>query len=194
NHRKIASYQLIGTHGPGSQLGETCDGLLYGSNTHGNVVAGIIAGQPSTLGAFATVTPLPGYIRTNINMDGIARGARLVVQDAGNETDCPVAELIEHGGNIGPGDLTDRMTAALVSGARLHVMPFAVPNFSTSTTGGNQGVYTLEADEIDTFLTNNLDYMVISPVGNAGSSLISGRDIIPDLFDGVSNSQSDPLC
>src|SRR5262249_24847036 len=93
-----------------------------------------------------------------------------------------------------PGNLSDRMTAALVSGARLHVMPFAVPNFSTSTTGGNQGGYPLEADQIDTFLTNNLDYMVISPVANARSTLISGRDIIPDLFDGVSNSQSDPLC
>src|SRR2546428_777763 len=43
-------------------------------------------------------------------------------------------------------------------------------------------------------LASNLDYMVFSPVGNSGSSLINGRDVIPDLFDGISNSQSDPQC
>ena len=192
-HRKVAAYQLIGAHAPGS-IGETCDGVLSGSGTHGNVVGGIIAGSASALGVYATISPLPGYVRTNINLDGIARGARLVVQDAGTDADCPVAELIEHGGNINPGSLTDRMTAARDAGARLHVMPFAVPNFSTSPTAGNQGIYTTESSQIDTFLANNLDYMVFSPVGNAGSSLISGRDLIPDLFDGISNAQSDPQC
>jgi subtilase family protein/thrombospondin type 3 repeat protein len=193
-HRKIAAYQLVGTHPPGANLGETCDGLLYGSGTHGNVVAGIIAGYPSALGAFATISPLPGYVRTNINMDGIARGARLVVQDAATEADCGIAELVEHGGNITPGSLTDRMTAAIAAGARLHVMPFAVPNFNGQTSGGGQGTYSVEANQIDTFLVNHLDYMVISPVGNAGASLSSGRDLIPDYFDGVSSIQSDPLC
>ena len=194
NHRKIAAYQLVGTHTPGAILGETCDGLLYGSGTHGNVVAGIIAGHPSTLGAFATISPLPGYVRHNINMDGIARGARLVVQDAAGDAECGLAEMVEHGGNISPGSLTDRMSAAIAAGARLHVMPFAVPNFSPSPTGGNQGVYTVEASQIDSFLASHLDYMVVSPVGNAGASLTSGRDQIPDYFDGESNAQSDPLC
>jgi len=193
-HRKIAAYHLVGTHDPGQIVGETCDGLLYGSGTHGNVVAGIIAGHPSTLGAFATLSPLPGYVRHNINMDGIARGARLVVQDAAANAQCSLAELVEHGGNINPGSLTDRMSTAIAAGARLHVMPFAVPNFSASTTGGNQGVYTIEANQIDLFLASHLDYMVISPVGNAGASLNSGRDLIPDYFDGVSSIQSDPLC
>ncbi|MCI0656882.1 MAG: hypothetical protein L0170_07405, partial [Acidobacteria bacterium] len=193
NHRKIASYQLIGPHAPGS-IGETCDGVLSGSSTHGNVVGGIIAGAGSALGAYATISPLPGYVRTNINMDGIARGARLVVQDAGSDADCPVAELVEHGGNVNPGSLTDRMTAARDAGARLHVMPFAVPNFSANPTTSNLGVYTTESSQIDTFLANNLDYMVFSPVGNSGFSLISGRDLIPDLFDGVSSAQSDPQC
>jgi hypothetical protein len=193
-HRKVVAYQLVGSHAPGATLGETCDGLLSGSSSHGNVVAGVIAGNGSALGAFATLTPLPGYVRSNVNMDGIARGARVVVQDAGADAECPIAELVEHGGNITPISLTDRMVAARDAGARLHVMPFAVPNFSTSTTGGNQGVYTTEANEVDTFLANNLDYQVFSPVGNAGANLLNGRDLIPDLFDGVSNAQSDPAC
>ncbi|PYQ11358.1 MAG: hypothetical protein DMH00_08275, partial [Acidobacteria bacterium] len=145
------------------------------------------------MGAYATIAPLPGYVRTNINMDGIARGARLVVQDAGSESDCLAVEVIEHGGNVNPGSLTDRMVAARDAGARLHVMPFAVPNFSPQS-GGNQGSYTTESSQIDTFLANNLDYMVFSPVGNSGFSLINGRDVITDLFDGISNSQSDPQC
>jgi hypothetical protein len=193
-HRKIAAYQLVGTHAPGATLGETCDGLLSGSNTHGNVVAGILAGRPSTLGAFATVSPLPGYVRSDLNLDGVARGARLVVQDAAADTECTIAELVEHGGAINPGSLNDRMTAAIAAGARLHVMPFAVPNLSTSPTGGNQGVYTVEANQIDTFLVNNLEYQVFSPVGNYGQSLVSGRDIIPDFFDGESSAVSDPAC
>jgi subtilase family protein/thrombospondin type 3 repeat protein len=192
SHRKIAAYQLVGSHAGGAVIGETCDGVLSGSGTHGNVVGGIIAGNPSELGYFAAISPLPGYVRQNINMDGIARGARLVVQDAGSDPDCGFAELVEHGGNINPGSLADRMNAAIGAGARLHVMPFGVPNFSP--TGGSQGVYTLEASQIDSFLANHLDYMVVSPVGNAGASLISGRDLIPDYFDGESNGQSDPLC
>ncbi|HEV8375545.1 MAG TPA: hypothetical protein VGR38_04840, partial [Candidatus Polarisedimenticolia bacterium] len=181
-HRKIASYQLVGSHPGGSVIGESCDGLLSGSATHGNVVGGIIAGSASPLGAFATISPLPGYVHPNINMDGIARGARLVVQDAGSEVDCVSSEIVEHGGNVNPGSLTDRMVAARDAGARLHVMPFAVPNF-TAILGGNQGTYTVESSQVDTFLANNLDYMVFSPVGNAGMSLQNGRDLIPDLFD-----------
>ncbi|HEU5181946.1 MAG TPA: thrombospondin type 3 repeat-containing protein [Candidatus Polarisedimenticolia bacterium] len=193
-HRKVVAYQLIGSHSPGATLGETCDGLLSGSNSHGNVVAGIIGGNGSALGAFATVTPLPGYVRTNVNMDGIARGSRVVVQDAGADPECPIAELVEHGGNINPINLTDRMVAARDAGARLHVMPFAVPNFSTQTSSGSLGIYTAEASAVDTFLANNLDYQVFSPVGNAGADLINGRDQIPDLFDGVSSAGSDPQC
>ena len=48
-------------------------------------------------------------------MDGIARNARMVVQDAGAEAECAIAEVVEHGGNINPGPLTDRMTAAINS-------------------------------------------------------------------------------
>ena len=44
SHRKIHAIQ-----GPEDD-GSSCDGLLFGSNTHGNVVAGIIAGAPGDFG------------------------------------------------------------------------------------------------------------------------------------------------
>src|SRR5439155_15927335 len=76
SHRKVHAIQAVADNG------ETCDGVLYGSGTHGNVVSGAIAGSPSELGVFASKSILNGRpLITGINMDGVARGARILMQD-----------------------------------------------------------------------------------------------------------------
>jgi hypothetical protein len=189
--------------------------VLSGSGTHGNVVAGAIAAWPSALGFYATKTTLPrNPLLSGIPMDGVARGARIIMQDAGNATRCTIDELIEQGGNLSPGNLATRMACAicpkagcvapcsgLIGGgteAHLHVMPFGVPNFDNILNNIQNGTYPIEANQIDTFLVNNRDYMVFVPVSNHGSNpnnLTQRR--YPDMFNGTAldndpNNPSNP--
>jgi thrombospondin type 3 repeat protein/subtilase family protein len=196
-HRKVHTIQAVNDNGNG------CDGVLSGSGTHGNVVSSAIAAAPSELGVYATKTTLPrNPVLTGIPLDGVARGGRILLQDAANESRCGIDELIEQGGNLVPGSLTTRMTcsicpksgcsglcAGLIGGGaevHLHVMPFGVPNFDNVLNNPDNGTYPVVANQIDTFLVNNRDYMVFVPVANEGSNpnnLTQRR--IPDLFDGT---------
>jgi hypothetical protein len=183
-HRKVHAIQSV------ADSGDDCDGILSGSGSHGNVVASAIAAWPSALGVYATKTTLPhNPVVTGIALDGVARGARIIMQDAAAASRCTIDELIEQGGNITPGNLTTRMTAARDGGnnVHLHVMPFGVPNFDNILDNPQNGGYSVEANQLDTFLVNNRDYMVFSPIGNHGTNpknLTQRR--IPDLFDGTS--------
>src|SRR5262245_1717002 len=126
-HRKIRSYQVLG--GDVGALGTTCDNVLSGGQTHGNVVAGIIAGNASALGFTFQKNSHAGSFGEvrRINLDGSARGARLHIQDAGPASTCPAAELTERGVISGlAGSLTARMNDAYATGTRLHVMPFGI--------------------------------------------------------------------
>jgi hypothetical protein len=183
SHRKIQAIQAV------SDTGDGCDALLSGSGTHGNVVSAAIAAWPSAVGFYATKTTLPrNPAVSGIVMDGVARGARIILQDCAAPSRCTIDELIEQGGNITPGNLLTRMTTARDGGnnVHLHVMPFGVPNFDNVLNNPQNGVYSVEASQIDTFLVNNRDYMVFSPVSNKGSNpnnLTQRR--YPDLFDGT---------
>jgi len=154
-HRKVHAIQAVADNG------DTCDGVLFGSGTHGNVVAGAIAGWPSGVGVFATKSILNnGPILTGINLDGVARGARILMQDAAGSLRCTVNELIELGGNVTPGNLTTRLLAARDGGSNvhLHVMPFGAPiNFDGILFNELNGSYSVESNQIDTFLVNNRD-------------------------------------
>ncbi|MGH9749293.1 MAG: thrombospondin type 3 repeat-containing protein, partial [Candidatus Polarisedimenticolia bacterium] len=192
-HRKVQAIQTV------LDTGATCDAVLSGSSTHGNVVAGAIAGWPSGVGAFASKTILIRRpVISGINMDGVARGARIIMQDAGDTGRCTINELWEQGGNVVPGNLNARMQAARDGGnnVHLHVMPFGLPNFDNVIENLQNGTYTIETGQIDTFLVNNRDYMIFVPVGNQGSSpeeLYVRR--YPDLFDGSvqDNDQNFPV-
>src|SRR5262245_6423295 len=93
-HRKIQVIQQAG------DTGDDCDALLWGSGSHGNVVAAVIAGNPSELGFYATKTTLPrNPLVSGIPLDGVARGARILVQDLANASRCTIDELVEQGGN-----------------------------------------------------------------------------------------------
>ena len=182
-HRKVQALQAV------NDSGDDCDGVLSGSGSHGNVVASAIAAWPSALGVYATKTTLPrNPVVAGITLDGVARGARIIMQDAANAQRCTIDELIEQGGNISPGNLTTRLTTARDGGTNvhLHVMPFGVPNFDNILDNPQNGAYSVEASQIDTFLMNNRDFMVFVPVGNHGANpknLTQRR--IPDLFDGT---------
>ncbi len=198
-HRKVHSIQIV------EDNGTSCDALLSGANTHGNVVAGIIAGAPGDFGLFYSkaIDPADGLPLQNISLDALAHGARIIMQDAALPTRCVSNELIEVGGNIEPGVLLDRLNAAICpksggTGAclnvigggdevHLQVLPFGVPPFDNVLNNPENGMYSLEAQQIDTFLVNNRDYMVFSPAGSQGADPGDTEDSIlwTDYFDGT---------
>src|SRR2546425_5022794 len=199
SHRKIHAIQNV------EDNGTSCDSLLSGANTHGNVVAGIIAGAPGDFGLTYSkaVDPADGVPLQNISLDALARGARIIMQDAALPSRCLTTELIEIGGSVNPGNLLDRLNAAIcpksggtgvcagVTGGgeevHLQVLPFGVPNWDNALNNTENGMYSLEAQQIDTFLVNNRDYMVFSPVGSQGTDPGDPNPnlIWPDMFDGT---------
>jgi hypothetical protein len=204
-HRKVHAIQNAG------DSGTSCDSPLSGSGTHGNVVAAAIGAYSSQLGFFVTRAGIGGPTQPrNENLDGIARGARILMEDAATTAVCTLNSLVERGGNVSPGLLSDRLNAAIcpitppgagtcsvvgVGGGNethLAVLPFGAPsNFGPNQFLSDNGTYTAEANQIDTFLYNNRDFMVFSPVGNNGALIGTNRlalavPQIPDLFNGSS--------
>ncbi|HKQ98394.1 MAG TPA: S8 family serine peptidase, partial [Candidatus Polarisedimenticolia bacterium] len=205
-HRKVHSIQNAGDGGDG------CDSPLSGGGTHGNVVAGVIAGDAGALGFKASKHIYNTRPRVDgLDLAGVARGSRILMQDAATSGQCTLNDLVERGGNITPGSLATRLALAIcprsggagacatvVGGGtevHLHVMPFGVPNFDTTLSNTSDGTYTTEARDIDTFLVNNRDYMVFAPVGNNGTRSVQYffssfnsqvKNKYPDLFDGTS--------
>ncbi|PYS95942.1 MAG: hypothetical protein DMF50_06685 [Acidobacteria bacterium] len=204
SHRKVQAIQA------GEDTGNSCDAVLSGSNTHGNIVAGIIAGNPGQLGFTfnKAIDPAEEPAIKNISLDALARGARIIMQDMAAPGRCTVNELVELGGSLAPGQMLDRLNQAICpktvatsgpctgiggGGTEVHlqVMPFGTPNFDNTLSP--QGTYPLSSAQIDQFLVNNRDYMVFSPVGNKGvdPSDLSGRPIWPTIFDGT-GADDDP--
>jgi hypothetical protein len=213
-HRKVHSIQDVPGVGNG---GSGCDSPLSGGGTHGNVVAGIIAGEASSFGERVEVHIV--HLRPKVGdlkMDGVARGARILFQDAAGGVQCPDHALMEYGGNVSPGSLADRLAlavcpktapldgpcAGIIGGgeeAHLHVLPFGVPNFDNDLSNSEAGSYSQDSADVDAFLVNHRDYMVFAPVGNAGTTTPMGyvsfqgenSSEYPDLFDGTAFDDSD---
>jgi subtilase family protein/thrombospondin type 3 repeat protein len=203
-HRKVHSIQVI------EDTGEGCDAVLSGSTTHGNVVAGIIAGNPGELGFLysKSIDPAEEPPQKNISLDALARGARIIMQDGANATRCTTDEFVESGGELSPTiePLIDRLNAAIcpkVNGTglcaraggaeevHLHVMPFGVPNFDNVLNNTQNGTYPSASRDLDLFLVNNRDYMVFSPVGSQGVAPFDINPIWPYLFNGT-EADNDP--
>jgi len=202
-HRKVHSIQNAG------DTGTSCDAPLSGGATHGNTVSAAIAAYPSQLGFFASRAGIGGPTQPrNENLDGIARGARIIMEDAATTAVCTINSLVERGGNVSPGSLLDRMNFAICpitapavgfcagtvgGGTETHlaVLPFGAPsNFSTFQFQVTDGTYPQQAADLDTFLYNNRDFMIFSPVGNNGGLIGNNRlglalRVIPDLFNGT---------
>ncbi|HUD72212.1 MAG TPA: thrombospondin type 3 repeat-containing protein, partial [Dongiaceae bacterium] len=202
-HRKVHAIQNAG------DSGTSCDAQLSGGGTHGNVVAAAIGAYSSQLGFFVSRAGYGGSSQPRSeNLDGIARGSRILMEDAATTSVCTLNSLVERGGNVSPGLISDRLNAAICpitppgagtcatvgvgGGTETHlaVLPFGAPsNFGTNQFLSDNGTYTAESNQIDTFLYNNRDFMVFSPVGNNGALIGTNRlglavPQIPDLFNG----------
>jgi hypothetical protein len=207
SHRKIHSIINAG------DSGTTCDAPLAGGTTHGNIVASAIAAYPSQFGVYASRAGIGGPTAPrNLNLDGVARGARIIMEDAATTAVCTINTVVERGGNVSPGSLLDRLNSAIcpksggtgpcnfiTGGANethLAVLPFGVPNFSTDQFPVTNGTYVQAAADLDRFLYNNRDFMIFSPVGNNGGLVGNNRlslmlRVIPDLFNGTT-ADDDP--
>jgi len=209
-HRKIHSIINV------RDTGNDCDGTLDGAGSHGNVVASVIAAWPTGVGVFASRSGIDGAGRArNVDLDGVARGARIIVSDIADRSRCNINSLVERGGNVDPGSLADRMAELICprsggtgaclgitgGGTEVHlaVAPFGAPdNFSTMQFQGSDGTYPQQSADLDTFLYNNRDFLVVSPAGNSGTLISSSRvdswtpRVIPDLFDGTDTDDCIP--
>jgi hypothetical protein len=205
SHRKIHAIQQV------TDTGDGCDAPLSGGGTHGNVVAGVIAGDASPFGNKVSKHIYNNRPRVDgIELSGVARGARIIMQDSATSAQCLLNDLIERGGNVSPGSLATRLALAIcprsggtgacagITGGgtevHLHVLPFGIPNFDFQLNNLEDGTYTADARDIDTFLVNNRDYMVFAPVGNTGTTKVQFffssinsqvKNHYPDLFDGT---------
>src|SRR2546426_1099391 len=208
-HRKVHSIIAV------LDNGDDCDATLDGAGSHGNTVASVIAAWARGVGAFATRSGIGGTGQPrNTNLDGVARGARIIVSDIADLSRCTINSLVERGGNVDPGSLAARLnqiicpkgagpgicTGIVGGGSEVHlaVTPFGTPdNFSTLQFQLNDGTYPQQSADIDTFLYNNRDFMTFAPAGNSGVAISSSRPsfwtprFIPDLFDG-SSCDEDP--
>ncbi|HKQ96534.1 MAG TPA: S8 family serine peptidase, partial [Candidatus Polarisedimenticolia bacterium] len=208
-HRKIHAIQNAG------DSGTSCDAPLSGGSTHGNIVASILSADASSLGVRASRPALDGASAPrSLSLDGVARGSRILMEDAATTAVCTLHSLIERGGNVSPGSILDRLNAAICpitppgsgfcstvgvgGGNDLHVavLPFGSPsNFSTNPQLGTNGTYPQEAADVDKFLFNNRDTLVFVPVGNNGGTPASARlglvsTVIPDFFDGTDTNDN----
>ncbi|MCZ6833958.1 MAG: S8 family serine peptidase, partial [Acidobacteria bacterium] len=150
-HSKLESYLAVG----GGDL-LSCDNPANGGSTHGNVVAGVLAGNVTRFGIDLRNNPGWESAFTEFAADGVARGARVVFQDAQAAAACTSDFDL-----VTPGNLFDRLTEARSLGARVHNLSFSE--------SGSEGVYTLESMNVDQFLRSNREYLAVVAAGNNGS-------------------------
>lgn len=119
--------------------GRVYDGCGTGHGTH---VAGTCVGDQSFIN--------PG----NIGFNGMAYKAKIMIQDVGNDGffDCLLGILSV------PGSLSSAFTDAYAKGARVH----------TNSWGSTSNAYDGYAVDVDNFMWNNKDFLVLFANGNSG--------------------------
>jgi hypothetical protein len=162
SHRKVLAYVTAQSVPGGSGSGDllTCDGTT--GVTHGHVVASLIAGNaedvvPDIQALSGFETAISGSV-TNYAIDGVAANARVYFIDAQDAAQCNSAEQIEA---QDPGLLSAGLLAGQTAGARIH-------NLSISEVG-SEATYTANSKDVDTFLHDNQNYMVVAAAGNRGA-------------------------
>ena len=159
-------------------------------------MAAAIAAHPSELGFFANRVGFGSPLDLpDMPMDGIARGARILLSDVAGSARCTINALVEVGGNVDPGNLAVRLGEVIANpqGDQIHLatLPFGHPsNFSSAQFLLSNGTYNDSAVDLDTFLWNNQDFMIFMPAGNNGSVVgpTTGfsTPLLPDYFNGTS--------
>jgi len=166
SHRKIAAYDFLR---PCSAFAPPCDRwddpMAYDNQGHGTHVAGNAAGDD-------LVHPLdhdPG--------DGMAPGARLVVQDAG--FDGSGGECGELPGlGCAPAGLPAILEEAYAQGARIHS-----DSWYDDSAGSPPGIagYSMSARDVDDFAFQHPDFLLLFAAGNMGES---GASSVPSPGNG----------
>ncbi|MEN3046652.1 MAG: S8 family serine peptidase [Candidatus Hydrothermales bacterium] len=137
NHRKVQAYQNFGSG----------DGRPNGSYDHGTHVGGTIAGKVDQ--SDNTQDP------TDKDYNGIAKDARLVIQDVFNGTS------FNYGAN-----LTTPFQSARNLGVRIHSNSWGECGDPNCNTPNNS--YSTAAREVDQFMWNNRDFLIVFAAGNEG--------------------------
>ena len=143
-------FRETGGAAPGPSHRKVVDYTVYGGGVaydgcdtgHGTHVCGTLAGDQSYIN--------PG----NYDYNGMAYKAKLALQDVGadDEWGCTVGEV-----QI-PTSLTSAYTGAYALGARIH----------SNSWGGSENSYDSYAVNIDSFMWNNPQFLVVFAAGNAG--------------------------
>lgn len=164
-HRKVVAYVTAASVAGGGGDLLTCDGST--GATHGHLVASLIAGNASDV--VPDVRFLSGF-ETNIagtqtlhGIDGQAPGARVYFVDDATVAQCANPFQIE--AQI-PGTLSANAGAAKTFGTA-NGLDLSIHNFSFSIVG-SEASYDLAAQDIDTWLHNNQDFLVMAAAGNEG--------------------------
>lgn len=154
-HRKIAAYDFLHSCGAfPAPCDSPGDPWAYDDQGHGTHVAGNAAGDDF-------IHPLvhdPG--------DGMAPGARLVIQDAGYAgPNDPCGEL--PGVGCAPLGLSALLTQAYAQGARIHS-----DSWSDDSAGPPPACsgYSMSARDVDEFVYDHPDFLPFFAAGNAGAS------------------------
>lgn len=149
NQRKVIAVDFLAS-------GECSGGIAtteWDTQNHGTHVAGTVAGDN-----FA-------HLLTHDTADGMAPGAKLVIQDAGFKTDncgdlpgigCPVV------------DLNPIFQQAYSQGARLHTN-----SWGDNENAAVQNNYSAASQDVDEFMWNHKDFLIFFAAGNAGPGTAS---------------------
>ena len=145
NQRKVVAVDFL--------WGNECSGGIgnneWDTNDHGTHVAGTVAGDD-------LANPL-----THDAGDGVAPGAKLVVQDCGFQTDncadCPGI------GSCPVVDLNPVFQQAYDQGARIHTN-----SWGDDENNPVKGLYSAGSEDADEFMWNNKDFLLIFANGNDG--------------------------
>jgi hypothetical protein len=144
SQRKVIAVDFLASSECGGGIGST----EWDTQNHGTHVAGTVAGDN-----FA-------HLLTHDGGDGMAPGAKLVIQDAGFRTDncgdlpgigCPVV------------DLNPIFQQAYTQGARLHTN-----SWGDNENAAVQNNYSAASQDVDEFMWNHKDDLIFFAAGNAG--------------------------
>ncbi len=146
SHRKVIAVDFLWSSECSGGIGTT----EWDTQDHGSHVAGTVAGDN-----FAN--PL-----LHDTADGMAPGAKLVIQDAGYQVDncgdlpgigCPVV------------DLNPLFQQAYTQGARLHTN-----SWGDNENAAVQNNYSAGSQDVDEFMWNHKDFLIFFAAGNSGPS------------------------